>query len=89
MQSLKVHLPRAVRYFKRYGYTLSKTDDYLSAGSEVRLGKPVPLFYDHCNQQAAPFIKDGLEFYVLVEEVYVDGLFEKLDRLPKFELVKG
>ena len=79
----KTLLPQAVRYFERNGYQLSRTGKYLGKGATVMLGRILKLQYDHRTQDATGFVLNGQEYYLLLDEIQLAGLHEKLEALEK------
>ncbi len=72
---MRVTLTQNVRYFEREGNLLYRTDRGLSTGSELEVGEPIKLFYDHRVQTAVPFSMDGKTYYMIAKET---GLFPEL-----------
>jgi hypothetical protein len=79
----KTILPQAVRYFVRSDFRLSKSGKNLGKGATVMLGPIVPLQYDHRTQDAVPFMMNGCEYYLIIDEIQLAGLREELVELTK------
>lgn len=74
-------LPKDVRYFVCNGYQLSKTGECLGKGATIKLGPIVKLHYDHQVQDVAEFIMKGRQYYVIIDEIQLAGLREKLEKI--------
>jgi hypothetical protein len=82
MESLKITLAYPVCYFDRHGYFIAATGKLLAAKTTIHLGLPDKVFHEYRYHEAAPFMLDDHQYYVIIEDIGIPGLLERLKRLP-------
>lgn len=85
---MKIRLPADTRYYERSNWALFRTNKTLGKDAEINIGIVVPLCYDHQSQDAVPFQLNGKEYYLIVHEIRIAGLADKLKRLANLTVVK-
>jgi len=72
----RIRLPQKVRYFENIlpGSRLARTGLFLSKDTEIEIGDPHVKVYDHQDQFAVPFEKDGRTYYLLLKEIGIKEL---------------
>lgn len=78
-QPVEVILSTNVRAFRNVRATqLVRTDEQLAAGEKILIEQVATMFYDHRNQVAASFTRNGDILWIIISEMepvshYVDG----------------
>ena len=68
---VKVYIQEPIQYFTADGTKLVH-EGFIDTGSSFTVGKPALMVFDHHDQPAVPFTKDGREFYALVKQLAPD-----------------
>lgn len=87
MVTQTIVLPEPQRYFERSGGQLSQTGQKVPANIRLEVGQIISAIYDHRDQEAVPFRYLGKTFYLLLDEILVPRLRERLRRFSGLRLV--
>ena len=69
----RIKLPQETRTFEMTGtdtYLLARTGRYIAAGTELTIGDPIVVGYDHHDQVAVPIVEGDVDgIYLLLQEI--------------------
>lgn len=79
----KTILPKSVPYYTCHESDLVWTEKFLGKGAEIMLGPLTKRYFNGRGRDVAPFDMGGRHYFVIIDEVQLAGLREKLEALEK------